>query len=171
MRILWISLVCLLLPWAQACAGVPNLAKIHRKICKEPVYVAKPLYGLVVVGPEAATRVWLVLDKSKREATSYDVLYADLNGNGDLTESSEKFVRSGEGTRFQLPDFKDPVIEERPKPPGGSVVSSGQDDAAQAVLPDARHHGLEVGGLRQSAAGHDQQAIRQRAGQGTIGNV
>jgi hypothetical protein len=62
-----------------------ELTKIQRTIAKEPAYTSKPKYCLLVFGPEAKTRVWLVLDG--------DTLYADKNGNGDLTEEGERFVR------------------------------------------------------------------------------
>ncbi len=59
-----------------------ELAKIGRKIGKEPPYQGKPAYCLLVFGPEADTRVWLVLDG--------DRLHVDRNGNGDLTEPGEQ---------------------------------------------------------------------------------
>jgi hypothetical protein len=60
-----------------------DLAKIDRTIVKEPAYKSKLVkYCLLVFGPEAKTRVWLVQDG--------DRLYVDRNGNGDLTESSER---------------------------------------------------------------------------------
>jgi hypothetical protein len=65
-------------------AGGADLTKIDRTIGKEPAYQSKPKYCLLVFGPEAKTRVWLVLDG--------DTLYADRNGNGDLTEQCERFV-------------------------------------------------------------------------------
>lgn len=59
--------------------------KIDRTIGKEPVYKSKnPKYGLLVFGPHAKDRVWLVQDG--------DVLYVDRNGNGDLTEPGEKIL-------------------------------------------------------------------------------
>lgn len=58
------------------------LAKIEREIAKEPPYRTAPKYCLALFGPSPKTRVWLVVDD--------DTLYADLNGNGDLTESGEK---------------------------------------------------------------------------------
>ena len=65
--------------WA---AGV-DLSKIDRSIAKEPTYQTKtPKYCLLVYGPEAATRVWLVLDG--------ETLYVDRNGNGDLTEKAKQ---------------------------------------------------------------------------------
>jgi len=59
-----------------------DLAKIDRSIKKEPTYTGKPKYALLVFGPEAANRVWLVQDG--------DSLYVDRNGNGDLTEAGKK---------------------------------------------------------------------------------
>jgi hypothetical protein len=62
-------------------ASAADLAKIDRKLAKEPTYQGKPAYCLMVFGPEAQTPVWLVLDG--------DRLYVDRDGDGDLTESGE----------------------------------------------------------------------------------
>lgn len=62
--------------------GGADLSKIDRSIRKEPTYRGKPMYCLLVFGPEAKSRVWLVRDGN--------VLYVDRNGNGDLTESGER---------------------------------------------------------------------------------
>jgi hypothetical protein len=59
-----------------------DLSKIERVITKEPVYAGQPLYALMVFGPEAAIRVWLVVDG--------ETVYLDRNGNGDLTEADER---------------------------------------------------------------------------------
>src|SRR5262249_34534057 len=71
-------------------AGEPSAtiepSKIDRTIGKEPAYKSKPQYCLVVFGPEAKTRVWLVLDG--------DILYVDRNGNGDLTDKDERIVKN-----------------------------------------------------------------------------
>ena len=59
-----------------------DLEKINQPIRKEPAYQSKaPKYCLVVFGPKAETRVWVVLDG--------ETLYVDKNGNGDLTEAGE----------------------------------------------------------------------------------
>jgi hypothetical protein len=59
--------------------------KIDRTIGKEPIYKSKaPKYGLLVFGPQAKDRTWLVLDG--------DTLYVDRNGNGDLTDPGEKIL-------------------------------------------------------------------------------
>lgn len=60
-----------------------DLDQIDRALLKEPAYQSKaPKYALLVLGPEARTRIWLVLDGT--------TLYVDRNGNGDLTENDEK---------------------------------------------------------------------------------
>ena len=62
-----------------------DLAKIDRSLRTEPTYKSKqPQYCLLVFGPEAKTRVWVVLDG--------DALYLDRNGNGDLTDPGERIV-------------------------------------------------------------------------------
>ena len=62
-----------------------DLTTIDRSIRKEPAYQSKaPQYCLLVFGPQAKTRVWLVLDG--------DALYLDRNGNGDLTDPGERLA-------------------------------------------------------------------------------
>jgi hypothetical protein len=63
-------------------ASAAELSKVDRSIAKEPAYRSKPKYCLLVFGPEAKTRVWLVQDG--------DTLYVDRNGNGDLREQDKK---------------------------------------------------------------------------------
>ena len=73
-----------------------DLAKIDRSLRKEPAYESKqPQYCLLVWGPEAKTRVWVVLDG--------DVLYLDRNGNGDLTDPGER-IAAQEVYRNRDPD-------------------------------------------------------------------
>src|SRR5207247_2318486 len=88
------------------------LGKLDRTILKEPIYTAKqPLYGLLVFGPKADKRVWIVLDKLKQDAPCYDILYVDRNADGDLTASDERLVaKAPEGLPvFSLAKFKDPA--------------------------------------------------------------
>src|SRR4051812_15300400 len=60
-----------------------DLSKIDRTILKEPAYATRqPRYCLLVFGPEASARVWVVVDG--------DIVYVDRNGNGDLTEAGER---------------------------------------------------------------------------------
>src|SRR5919201_6149627 len=70
-----------LLTWASL-ASAADLSQHDRCINKEPAYRTKPKYCLLVFGPEAKTKVWLVQDGG--------TLYVDKNGNGDLTEPGEK---------------------------------------------------------------------------------
>ncbi|MEX2119438.1 MAG: hypothetical protein WD847_07575 [Pirellulales bacterium] len=62
-----------------------------RRIGKEPLYQANPRYCLLLFGREVTTSVWLVLDG--------DQLYADRNGNGDLTDDGEP-VRATKSSRL-----------------------------------------------------------------------
>lgn len=82
---------------ATSRVSASDLASIDRTIAKEPAYQSKQVkYCLLVFGPEAKTRVWLVQDG--------DTLYVDRNGNGDLTgeakcvpiKQKDKFFRTFE---------------------------------------------------------------------------
>jgi hypothetical protein len=92
MRIAHVSLALTLVGVGSAPVAATDLSKIDRTIAKEPVYKSKPRYCMLVFGPEAKTRVWLVLDG--------DVLYVDRNGNGDLTKAGAK-VNRGDVFKFQ----------------------------------------------------------------------
>jgi len=91
-------LVPALLGFLQAGASAPPAAatvdysKIERKIVKEPAYVGKPMYALFLLDETGDFRAWAVLDKSTPELSLPDLLYVDLNANGDLTEKGERFV-------------------------------------------------------------------------------
>src|SRR5262245_40186445 len=84
-RRLLMALACLAFGSVPAQAG--DLTKIDRTIAKEPTYQAKPKYCLLVLGPEAQTRVWLVQDGN--------TLYIDRNSNSDLTEPGDKVTWNG----------------------------------------------------------------------------
>jgi hypothetical protein len=90
-------------PVQAADSAKADLAKVARTIAKEPVYQTKdPRYCLLVFGPEAKFRVWLVQDG--------DALYVDRNGNGDLTESGERVAKkdgSAGGRRFEVGELSD----------------------------------------------------------------
>ncbi|MCI0652469.1 MAG: hypothetical protein L0Z55_11375 [Planctomycetes bacterium] len=59
-----------------------DLTQVERRITVEPVYdTSAQQYCMLVFGPEARHRVWLVFDG--------DSLYVDRNGNGNLTEPDE----------------------------------------------------------------------------------
>lgn len=64
-------------------ASAADLSNVDRSIARLPPFSSTgQRYCLLVFGPEAGTRVWLVQDG--------DTLYVDRNGNGDLTESGER---------------------------------------------------------------------------------
>ena len=76
-----------LMSGGQPAAGV-DLSKIERRIVREPVYeTGKPKYCLLVFGPQAQTRVWLVLDGK--------ALYADRSGKGELTGPGKRLKNAG----------------------------------------------------------------------------
>ena len=89
-------------------AAAVDFAQVDRHITKEPAYKDKPLYCLALIGPEAKTRIWLVLDGEK--------LYVDKNCDGDLTD---------DGPPIELKDQKsDPASFEivEVSPDGGKSV-------------------------------------------------
>src|SRR5262249_40201765 len=75
-------------------SSAADLTKVDRTIKKEPAYQTKPTYCLLVFGPKARDRVWLVLDG--------DILYVDRNGNGDLTEEGESIKAAALSPRNEL---------------------------------------------------------------------
>src|SRR3954465_7111954 len=88
------SLIALPLAVGVAAAPAADLTRIDRTLKKEPVYQSKsPKYGLLVFGPKAETRVWLVLDIGDELAAgdgSKTFLYVDRDGDGDLTGLGKK---------------------------------------------------------------------------------
>ena len=101
----WIAL------WGLVCVPsalfAADLTKVDRTIGKLPELRSKsPEYCLLVLGPEAKTRVWLVHDG--------DVVYVDRNGNGDLTEGDERIAADPKWSKpeenvfsFQAGDISD----------------------------------------------------------------
>jgi hypothetical protein len=87
-----VAILGLLFAVQHLCAA--DLTKVDRTIRKEPVYLSKsPKYCLLVFGPKAETRVWLVLDLVSEPYDAKgnrDVLYVDKNGSGDLTEPGKR---------------------------------------------------------------------------------
>jgi hypothetical protein len=81
-----------------------DLGAADRSLRKQPTFQSKqPQYCLMVFGPEAKTRVWVVLDG--------DVLYLDRNGNGDLTDPGERIA--GEELFRNHPDRPDVEVMRR----------------------------------------------------------
>jgi hypothetical protein len=78
MRLGSFSAAFLIVLFAAGPAAAVDFDKFDRRIAKEPAYQSKPLYGLALLGRDAKTRVWMVLDGER--------LYVDKNCNGDLTD-------------------------------------------------------------------------------------
>src|SRR5947199_223492 len=92
----------LLLAHAPA-AGPTDLSRIDRRIAKEPAYQTKaPRYCLLVFGPAAKHRVWLVQDG--------EALYVDRNADGDLTDPAERLTpkrAEKDFVQFEVGDLRD----------------------------------------------------------------
>ena len=76
--------------FAAANGTSPDLAKIERRIGKEPRYHSKPEYLLLVFGPDAKHKVWLVRDG--------ETLYVDRHATGDLNQPECRVT--GEADRY-----------------------------------------------------------------------
>lgn len=89
-----------------------NFAGIDRTIAKLPQFVAaEQRYGLLLFGTEGKKRVWAVLDASRPNSSRFDVLYLDLNANGDLTDAGERFEGKAwgrGGSQFAIAELRDP---------------------------------------------------------------
>jgi len=85
------------------------LQAIPRKIAREPSYAAaRQYYACLAFGPDAARHMWVVIDGES--------LYADLNGNGDLTEEGERFAgrrRAAKGLFREMVAFYPETIPPR----------------------------------------------------------
>lgn len=85
----------LTLLWAAQPAPGVDLAKLARTIAKEPAYQTKtPKYCLLVFGPEAQARMWLVLDGK--------ILYVDRRGDGEAFPVMVGTPGLGKGTFTQV---------------------------------------------------------------------
>jgi len=90
--------------------------KLERRIGKEPAYVAEPRYALFVLDLAGRNRTWAVTDKSTRDAPFHDVLYLDLDADGDLTGPGERFVGQRDPNKapaglemsFRIPELRVP---------------------------------------------------------------
>jgi hypothetical protein len=135
---------CLLLVVLPLSAA--DLMHIDRKIAKEPAYKSKPKYCLLVFGPEAKTRVWLVQDG--------DTMYVDRNGNGDLTEAGKKVTADkGDGTddgeyTFTVGDIRDGTRLHKALSVEVEKLDSlaAKDEQVKALLanPNARRYHISI---------------------------
>ena len=88
-----------------------QLIKHRQRLPNWPeIQTHEPLFAVAVLGKKAKTAVWMVLDKSDDDAADYDVLYVDLDSDGDLTDENERLVGSNSRTgnmEFKLAEFTD----------------------------------------------------------------
>jgi hypothetical protein len=130
-----------------------DLIKVERRISKEPAYRTKrPGYCLLVFGPRADKKVWLVLDG--------DALYVDRNANGDLTEADERLTPSAFG---QIPGLTDPDQKRRTFVAGKLFEVPGKSRHT-LTLNDERHWGKTTRVAEVMIGGkHDQYATLEFA--------
>jgi hypothetical protein len=115
-------------------APAQDLGKVERVIAKEPAYKGKPRYCLLVFGPDARTRVWLVQDG--------DTLYVDRDGSGDLTRPDAKVMAEKRDDAepgaytFQIPEIRDGSRLHKNLYVGTANIEylASQDDRVKALL-------------------------------------
>jgi hypothetical protein len=108
-------------------AAAVDLTQIDRSLRKEPVYRSRaPQYCLLAFGPQAKTRVWVVLDG--------DDLYLDRNGNGDLTDPGERVAPKYAHHRPEfrpeaefLRNFSLNRLKKSPQKSDGPILSCGPE--------------------------------------------
>jgi hypothetical protein len=101
------------------CADAADFSQFKREIPKLPALMAsQPLYGVFVFGAEREKYVWAILEKSSDKSSAFDVLLIDLNADGDLTQSTERFAgkvgnpesKAAIQCVFQIGRFADPAL-------------------------------------------------------------
>jgi hypothetical protein len=120
MRSVIIGFVLYVLTVSNGTVLASDLSKVDRTIQREPAYRSTPKYCLLVFGPKAEHRVWLVLDG--------EFLYVDRNGNGDLTDDGEP-VKLAKWVDAK----KHPMYEKESRTNGGDLSVGG-----------LTHEGLEI---------------------------
>jgi hypothetical protein len=114
--------ICVLAAAWSGPASSADLSKIDRTIVKEPPYeTKKPRYCLLVFGPDARTRVWLVLDGT--------TLYVDRTGKGDLT-GPEKRVKNATPRNAKVAQFRT-----------GPIIAADGKTRYPGMFIHARHEG------------------------------
>jgi hypothetical protein len=109
--------------FAAVPAAAVDFDKLDRHIARAPAYQSKPLYCLALIGPDARTRVWMVLDGER--------LFVDRNCNGDLTDDgpSVEVKDNTEPAPFEencrVPGRRPDGLQVRRHPLGPPVVSGG----------------------------------------------
>jgi hypothetical protein len=97
--------VLMAVPATWSGAAESKLGSIDRSIGKLP-QLNDPVYALAVFGAGQETRVWMVADKSSPQATARDVLYIDLNADGDLTSANERIAGQVDSETYPAPGLR-----------------------------------------------------------------
>jgi len=111
----------------QLAALAADLNKIDRGIAREPKYESSPHYCLLVFGPDAKTRVWLVEDGKR--------LIVDRNANGDLTDDGEP-VSATDERKFDTNNdgIDEPTVHDWDYDVGDIKPESGEAHTALKVM-------------------------------------
>lgn len=120
--------------------------KVDRSIGSEPKYAGKPRYALVLIGNDEK-RIWLAQDG--------DLLYADANGDGDLTDEKpikgkRDRVRRGDteyarvAFEVALPGKRGLIYEVYDDPEAGDFLSL-YTDVAKPPFPRNNFHQCACG--------------------------
>jgi hypothetical protein len=114
-----------------ATARATPLKEIDRTIQKQPAYKSSPGYCLLVFGPEADTRVWLVIDGN--------TLHIDRDADGDLTRAANLVqLEKSEGTE-QIFEGGDVVVSADRKKHANIRVERYGEETLVTVEFDPRH--------------------------------
>jgi hypothetical protein len=145
-----LSMALVIAPLGAAARATP-LDKIDRAIQKQPAYKSSPRYCLLVFGPEADARVWLVIDGN--------TLYMDRDADGDLTKP-QNLVRmeKAQGTE-QVFKAGDVVVSADGRKHANVRVERYGDETLVSVEFDPRHR--QIAGV--DAAGNLELATTARA--------
>ncbi len=135
----WLPALLVLLAAPASAAETVDLSKIDRSIAREPKYgTPAQEYCLLVFGPKAETRVWLVRDG--------DSLYVDRNGNGDLNEPGEVVDKPRESSGFSCGD----IVSRDGKTTYSGLSAHGYSDGyrLRANVPGKGPQMVGLGGLQ-----------------------
>lgn len=122
--------IALIICLGATARGTP-LEKIDRAIQKQPAYKSSPRYCLLVFGPEADARVWLVIDGK--------TLYIDRNADGDLTRPQNLVqMEKSEGT-VQIFEAGDVVVSADGRKHANVRVERFGDETLVTVEFDPHH--------------------------------
>ena len=183
----WLVLPLLLLGSSLAAIeqGTQDLSTVNRQIGKEPTYQERPGYLLLIMGPHAEHKVWLVLDGN--------TLFVDRDGTGNLDQPECRVEgepdRNGDylfdagnlhvgGTVYrgllvavrsakrsvgsgveEMPMFKEFLSTQ----PEGKLLTVSVDVPSEGAIRDLRD-GSPIEGIRHVAGEYDSGGILQFAG-------